>query len=98
VSRLQKGIIGYEQWMLASANNNGSTSSYTRNNSSHNNDDSDDDSGKHHQSSQPLVVASSKERDRVTSNTTNKLFIGTNFVFDRRRSAVDPSYNKSDHM
>ena len=116
VSRLYKGIIGYEQWLLASNNND--TPSYSGRATTHNDNtdnnhlkqhisdgDNDDNDGNDNvvsittlTSSQSLTRNISKECNTTTTTTTpSSLFIGTNFVFDRRRLAVDPSYNKSDH-
>ena len=114
VSRLYKGIIGYEQWLLA-ANNKDTSSNADREAITHNdyaennhikqqhipdgNDDNDNVvSITTLASSQPSMINISEERNTTTTTTTpSSLFIGTNFVFDRRRLAVDPSYNKSDH-
>ena len=117
VSRLYKGIIGYEQWLLASNNND--TPSYagratTHNDNTDNNhlkqhtsdgDDDDNNDGNDNvvsittlTSSQSMTRNISEECNTITTTITpSSLFIGTNFVFDRRRLAVDPSHNKSDH-
>jgi predicted sulfurtransferase len=116
VSRLYKGIIGYEQWLLASNNND--NPSYAGRTITHN-DNTDNNHLKQHisdgddeyndgndnvvsvttlTSSQSLTRNISEECNTTTTNTTpSSLFIGTNFVFDRRRLAVDPSYSKIDH-
>lgn len=117
VSRLYKGIIGYEQWLLASNNND--TPSYagtatTHNDNTDNNhlkqyisdgdgDDNDNDGNDNVVSITTLTSSLSMTRNiseecnTINTITPSSLFIGTNFVFDRRRLAVDPSYNKSDH-
>lgn len=111
MSRLYKGIIGYEQWLLASNNND--TPSYAGRAITHN-DNTDNNHLKQHisddnndgndnvvsittlTSSQSLTRNISEECNTTTTTTTpSSLFMGTNFVFDRRRLAVDP---KSDHV